>query len=288
MGGIIDFSTDCPWELYLFAFAHLGGAIVMYFVDSCRLLTSTSCTDAEKIFESLAVLSLLYVGVIFTVLTFHNKSSAAKVTRLSNIALNGAVALLASVVFAGNSSFDGGIERSWMHMGDMLTAIILVGVLCARVAKADAEWAQKKPLNEGMGINCKTLLILFGIVTVIKFVAYTDFIDPKNFLPDDSEMTDFAVWMWKFMVILILEIFLAVLFSVLFDDDAGHELVVFTIIIMSVIAALLINPVQKYMSDWMGLNSNVMWIRLGVLILVCIVAIVGGRQNPNRAGYQSV
>ena len=74
-----------------------------------------------------------------------------------------------------------------------------------------------------MGINCKTLLILFGIVTVIKFVAYTDFIDPKNFLPDDSEMTDFAVWMWKFMVILILEIFLAVLFSVLFDDDAGHN-----------------------------------------------------------------
>ena len=172
MGGIIDFSTDCPWELYLFAFAHLGGAIVMYFVDSCRLLTSTSCTDAEKIFESLAVLSLLYVGVIvrlmvfevytfdniacialkltfrfdvcqigsyqFTVLTFHNKSSAAKVTRLSNIALNGAVALLASVVFAGNSSFDGGIERSWMHMGDMLTAIILVGVLCARVAKVCA------------------------------------------------------------------------------------------------------------------------------------------------------
>ena len=111
MGGIIiDFGTSCPWELYLFAFCHIGGAIVLYLFDSCHLLTSTSCTDAEKVFESFASLSMLYVGVIFTVLTYHNKTSAAKITRLSNFALNGAVAMLCAVIFAGNDAY-GGVER---------------------------------------------------------------------------------------------------------------------------------------------------------------------------------
>eukprot|EP01083_Nonionella_stella_P061008 159082_1 len=117
MGGIIDFNTTCPWELYLFAFVHLGAGVVMYLFDSCKVLTSSSCTNAELVMESFVVLSLLYVGVIYTVLTYHNKDSAAKITRLSNFALNGAVALLTSVVFIGNASL-GGIERSWMHMGE--------------------------------------------------------------------------------------------------------------------------------------------------------------------------
>jgi len=111
MGGIIDFGTSCPWELYLFSFCHIGGAIVLYLFDSCRLLTSTSCTDAEKVFESFTSLSMLYVGVIFSVLTYHNKTSAAKITRLSNFALNGAVAMLCAVIFAGNDAYYGGIER---------------------------------------------------------------------------------------------------------------------------------------------------------------------------------
>lgn len=68
-------------------------------------------------------------------LTYHGKHDAAKVTRLSNIALNGATALLVSVIFAGNASFTGGIERSWMHMGDMIIMITLLAALVSRVSK---------------------------------------------------------------------------------------------------------------------------------------------------------
>ena len=57
------------------------------------------------------------------------------------MALNGAVALLVSVIFTGNAKL-GGIERSWMHWGDMITAIIVACVLAARVAETDAQWAQ--------------------------------------------------------------------------------------------------------------------------------------------------
>ena len=65
MGGIIDFNTDCPWELYLFAFVHILGAIAMYVFDlSCSLLTDTPCTDQEKVLENVVALSMLYVGIL--------------------------------------------------------------------------------------------------------------------------------------------------------------------------------------------------------------------------------
>ena len=84
------------------------------------------------------LLILLFVCISeqqYTVLTYHNKTVAAKVTRLSDVALTAATALLVSVVFAGNASFPGGVERSWMHKGDMLTMLIVVAVLWMKVTK---------------------------------------------------------------------------------------------------------------------------------------------------------
>jgi hypothetical protein len=148
----------------------------MYLLDACALLTSNSCTDTELIWERVVTVSLVYVGVVvsqciydfvsclisdieilrlnltlslhrrfftgpqFAVLTYHSKQSIAKITRLSNFALNGAIALLVSVVFTGNASFTGGLKPSWMHKVDMLGMIVLVCVLSARVAKVSVCW----------------------------------------------------------------------------------------------------------------------------------------------------
>ena len=76
MGGIIDFNTDCPWQLYLFAFIHIFGGIFMYFFDTCKFLAaSTACAGAEKVFESLSALCFIYVGAIVSIslrlLTLH-------------------------------------------------------------------------------------------------------------------------------------------------------------------------------------------------------------------------
>jgi len=287
MGGIIDLNATCPWELYLFAFIHLGAGIFMYLFDACLLTATSSCTDTERVIEKMGILCLLYVGVMFTVLTYHNKNEPGKITTLSNFAAYGATALLVSVVFFGNASL-GGIERSWMHMGDVLTMIILLAVLTLRVSKADAEWAEKKPLGN-MGVNCKTLLLLILVIIALKFIAFTDFIDPLTFLADGAEMTDYAMCMWKFIAVLMIEIFLAILFSVLFDDDASHELVVLTVMVMSLVAAVMFYPAKKYFSSGMGLNGNAVWIRLSILVIVCILAIVGGRRgSPDRSGYQNV
>ena len=61
---LIDFSTSCPWELYLFALCHLLPGVCMYLLDACFLLTSNACTDTELVWERLVALSLVYVGVL--------------------------------------------------------------------------------------------------------------------------------------------------------------------------------------------------------------------------------
>jgi hypothetical protein len=134
-------------------------------------------------------------------------------------------------------------------------------------------------LNERIGINCKTLLLFFWALIAIKLVTSADFIDPAVLLVDGSEMTQMAVWMWKYALVVLGELLLGLGYAMLFEDDAGHELVVLTTMIMSAVAALSIHPVLKYTSDWVGtlFGFSALWFRLGYVILVCNVAIAGGR-----------
>jgi hypothetical protein len=136
MGGIIDFSTDCPWQLYIFSFMHLLGGIAIYFMDVSKFMTlaGTPSTEAEVLMQRLLSFSMLYVGVLFTAMTYHNKRAPAKITNLSNVALSCSSAFLASCVFTGNASL-GGLEKSWMHIGDMFTMSIIVAILYLRVTQ---------------------------------------------------------------------------------------------------------------------------------------------------------
>ncbi len=61
---LIDFSTSCPWELYLFACWHFFAGATFYSFDVCPYLTSNPCTDAERLWERIVALTLVYVGVI--------------------------------------------------------------------------------------------------------------------------------------------------------------------------------------------------------------------------------
>mmetsp|Transcript_11333 Transcript_11333/g.17096 ORF Transcript_11333/g.17096 Transcript_11333/m.17096 type:complete len:173 (-) Transcript_11333:96-614(-) len=170
----------------------------------------------------------------------------------------------------------------------MWTALILVCVLASRVAQKNVGWAEQIPIKEGL-TPCKTLVLLFTVLTLFKFLALADFIDPSKMMADGFEITAFAAWTWNFITVLVLESFLAMLFTLLFEDDSGQELLVKTIIVLTLFAAGAIYSMQQYLSDWMGLNGNALWIRVGVMVAVCLAAIVAGRHTGHsREGYESV
>ena len=257
-------------------------------IGVCELFSGVSCIDSEIVMQRMMALSMVYVGGLFGVLTYHNKDKPAKITRLSNSALNAATALLVSVVFIGNAKY-GGFERSWMHVGDMWTMLVLVFVLASRVSQQDAEWCQMIPLSDGIGANCKTLVLLFAVLAVLKFLAIADFIDPSELMADGLEISEFAEWAWRFTAVLILEIVFAMCFALLYEEESGQELVVKTFMVLTLFAAAVISSIQQYFSDWMGLNSNVLWVWVGILLVVCLVAIVVGRRTgQSREGYNSV
>ena len=137
-------------------------------------------------------------------------------------------------------------------------------------------------------MNCKTLLLFFLPMTILKFFAYTDFLDSKMILADGLEMTLLAHWMWTFVAVLIFECAMALAYTVYFDDAEGHEIVVSTMAAMTLIAGCSLYSVQGYMSSWMGMNGSGLWIKIAIVVGICIVAVVGGRMGGHRAGYSNV
>jgi magnesium-transporting ATPase (P-type) len=132
-----NFSPDCPWQLYIFSFMHMLWGFQAYFCfDMSQEITleGTPSTDAEVVMQQLLAFSMLYVGVLFAAMTYHNKHCHAKITTLSNVALICATAFLTGVVFTGNASF-GGLEKSWMHISDMFSSAMIVAILFLRVTQ---------------------------------------------------------------------------------------------------------------------------------------------------------
>ena len=289
MGGIIDFSTSCPWQLYTFSFLHILVSFAFYAIDLCPFAfpkSSESCNESELVLQRVDALCLLYVGVLFAVLTFHNKASPGKINRLCTYASCGATAFLVSIIFAGNASFYGGIEKSWMHVGDMLASLFLLCIVGSRIDFAN-DWAQANDIGNGLGVNCKTLIILFLVICTMELFAFTDFVDPTIILADGLEMTEPARWMWNFASVLILDVILVLTFALFFEGDEGQELVISTVIVMSLIAAGSFMSVDEYMSA--RVSGVFLWVRVSIVIGVCAVAIICGRRGgSNRSGYQSV
>ena len=70
-------------------------------------LAGVACTASEVVMQRMMVmaLSMVYVGGLYCMLTYHNKDKPAMITRLFIMALNAATALLLSVVFIGNLKY---------------------------------------------------------------------------------------------------------------------------------------------------------------------------------------
>jgi hypothetical protein len=131
---MIDWNTHCPWQLYTFAAVHLLVGIAMHLLDACTLVFATpdKCSGSELVMSRMMAICLVYVGVIFGVLTHVGKEAPGKITRLSNFGFVSATALTVGILSLR------GKERPWMHCGDLLTGFALMGILGARAMHPDA------------------------------------------------------------------------------------------------------------------------------------------------------
>ena len=101
-------------------------------------------------------------------------------------------------------------------------------------------------------------------------------------------MTRLSLWMWNAVAMLIFECILALAYTILFDDTEGHEVVVMSMAAMTMVAGCSIYSMQGYLSSWMGINGNGMWIKIGIMVAISIAAVIGGRMGSPRDGYTKV
>jgi len=91
--------------------------------------------------------------------------------------------------------------------------------------------------------------------------------------------------------VLMLEIGFALVFALLYDDEASHELMVITVASMTLVTIGSLYPVTTYMGEWYDFSNNAIWIKVGVLLGICAVAVVGGRltgSGGGRRGYSGL
>ena len=128
-------------------------------------------------------------------------------------------------------------------------------------------------------MNCKTLILSFLLLTMINFFTLADYLDPIKILADGLKMTRLAQWMWTYMTVLVFDGVMVFSYALLFDDAKGQEIVVLVKAAMYVIAGFSFYPLTEYLSALMGANHNTLWTKAGVMVGVCIVAVVGGRMG---------
>lgn len=191
------------------------------------------------------------------------------------------------MICVGNNAHGGGLERSWMHGGDLFITFALAIIHAMRVSKPCVKWVEKKSPKEGLGFNCKLLMVIFTFLTFAKFFALGHFVSPNFILVDGVELTPLATFLWKYLVVIVFEAWLAFFFCVLFDDDAGHELMVGTIAIMTFVLDRGIISVQEYLNE---VVSTGIIQKVSILCRICILFIGGGRVGKTRqgGGYQQV
>lgn len=97
-------------------------------------------------------------------------------------------------------------------------------------------------------------------------------------------MTKLAAYMWQFAAMAVLEIGFALIFALLYDDEASHELMIITVAFMTLVAIGALYPVTEHMGEWYDFSNNAIWIKLGVVLGICAVAVVGGRLTGSGGG----
>lgn len=253
--------------------------------DPCQLLTGkSSCKAGAETYTARAMaIGFLYVGVFFLTLTYLNRSSASKLKRLANMALNSVVALLVGLVFTGSTSM-GGVERSIFHFLDMITFFILLVIMMTAVMD-DSEMVGIKSPFTNLGVNPKSFVLLVVVATTLKLFALSDFVNLSSFLVESDSDTHLSKVFWAWLIVCILEIIFALWFALAYGDEQDQESITIATVFMMVISVVSIIPISNELKDGMMRAS---YIGVGVGLAVAIVAVIGGRRNRSGEGYQTV
>lgn len=250
-----------------------------FFIDPCLLITGKSICNvgAEAYTSRLMAIGLLYVGTFFLALTYINKNCSPKLKRLASMGMNCVIALIVSIIFIGPTS-QGGYENSILHILDLITGFILLGIMISAIADDSDLAAPNSPLT-GFGINPKTFILLIGVLAFIKLFVLSEFVNLSLFLSDQASITHFSRIMWQWDIVILLMILFPLSFALIYGDEKDQETLTGVTIFIMIISEMSIYPMSDSLKE--GLITMSL-ISFGVVTLLALSAIYAGRNRRNE------
>lgn len=279
--------TSGLWQLYTFSAVNILASLFMYgiFIDPCQLMTGKSLCEAgaETLASRLVAISFLYVGASFLVLTYINKTNPPKLKRLVNMGMNCTVAMIVSIIFFGPRSL-GGLESSVLHFLDMITGFLLLGIMISAIADDSQMVGSKSPFKE-LGMNPKTFIFLAFLLTFMKLLALSDFVDISNILEDPETGTALSHVMYQWIVVLILMVLFPLVFALSYGDKQDQEILAYTIVVLMLVSLVSLIPIADDLKSGTMLNE---YIAVSIVTLFALTTIYVGRFNQGRDEYEPV
>ena len=247
-----------------------------------------SCNQREIIYNHYVGICALYVFGLFYASTYHNKSNAPQLKRLTQFATHSAIATFGGIICLGSSNM-GGSENSVLHIADMIYFVVLILFLSASSAD-DSPIAGRSTspiLTNLKFLNPKALVLFIGVGVLIKMFMLTDFMDLSNFLViEDAPETDLSRGLLSLMALLMFEIGLTTLYAFWYGDATDQLNYVVVVLLCMAIAGLSIIPNAKYYQDGLILKGT---ISFSVFVLLGLFSIWQHRKDGRqREGYQSI
>ena len=277
------------WQLYVCAAVSFIYSFVMSGIvaDPCKFVfQESSCKEgAEALLSPMVAVAYLPIAVFSVSLAYINQSNTPKLKRLANLMSNGAMAMLVSIIFIPNSS-EGGEERPFLHLGDLLICMTLNAILlCPTWTSSEmASPTTDSPLS-GLGVNPKTFLIFVGIITIIKVIVMSEVISPFYIVADVGSVTALSLDLWRWIIVAAVVCIYPIVFAVFYGDEKDQIVLTVASVAMSIVNLLTMLPFGDVFKAGILMKS----LRTGVLeCLFGVAAIIVGRSGARGGDYEPV
>ncbi len=233
---------------------------------------------AETVMARMVAIGFLYVGIFFSALTYNNRNSTAKLKRLANMGMNGAVALFVTIIFFG------GIENPTLHFLDTIFGFVLIAIMLSAISDSSEMAERSNSPLEGHGLNPKTFIFVIAIIVVIKLFALSDYVKPSMFLHDPESISALSNIFWQTLSVVMITILFPLLFALVYGNEVDQEILTVSIVLMTFVSLLSFLPVSAQMKS--GIMTQ-MYISGAIVAILAFTLIVAGRSN-RRNQYEQV
>jgi uncharacterized membrane protein YagU involved in acid resistance len=270
------------FAVYFYCLFMTIGWLTLWFADICKWLDGTTCNDIETLAIRTASFLFLYLASLPFLMAYTNQNNPAFLKRLAFHMMYGLGVMVGSLITLTPSL----VEPKWYHFGDMVTFLILFGLLHASTSNDLAPVGTQQSLWEGHGANPRTFLSIVAIAILVKVLTVPDFMPLSRVAEYVESVTARAETFFSFALCQTLALLFLLTVPIHYGSakDQLNTTILIVVVEVAFGMAMFWGLFGSISSQW---HTMTMWSGMvfGVLILI---ALVGAYLDAKRGKYDRI